>query len=81
MTIMRTTMHFCNGRTRGAFLQLMTSYPNPWPASKTRFERVLDTAAAPRDPIEQSLFVMVQRLYLRPVSDVDKRVSRLAARI
>lgn len=45
------------------------------------FDQVLDTAAAIKDPFEQSFFVMVQLPYLQPFDDVNKRVSRLAANI
>jgi Fic family protein len=45
------------------------------------FNQILATAAAIRDPFEQSLFVMVQLPYLQPFDDVNKRVSRLAANI
>jgi Fic family protein len=45
------------------------------------FQQVLDTAAAIRDPFEQSFFVMVHLPYLQPFEDVNKRVSRLAANI
>jgi hypothetical protein len=45
------------------------------------FNQVLDTAAAIRDPYEQSFFIMVHLPYLQPFEDVNKRVSRLAANI
>jgi Fic family protein len=45
------------------------------------FQQVLDTAAAIKDPFEQSFFAMVQLPYLQPFEDVNKRVSRLAANI
>src|SRR5580693_2825956 len=45
------------------------------------FDQILATAAAIKDPFEQSLFVMVQLPYLQPFDDVNKRVSRLAANI
>ncbi len=45
------------------------------------FDQVLATAAAIKDPIEQSCFLMVQLPYLQPFDDVNKRVSRLAANI
>lgn len=45
------------------------------------FDQVLDTAAAIRDPFEQSFFTMVHLPYLQPFEDVNKRVSRLAANI
>lgn len=45
------------------------------------FNQILATAAAIRDPFEQSLFVMVQLPYLQPFDDVNKPVSRLAANI
>lgn len=45
------------------------------------FDQVLATAAAIKDPFEQSFFVMVQLPYLQPFDDVNKRVSRLAANI
>src|ERR1700683_5410263 len=45
------------------------------------FNRLLDTAAAIQDPIEQALFAMVQLPYLQPFDDVNKRVSRLSANI
>ncbi|WP_020561180.1 Fic family protein [Thiofilum flexile] len=45
------------------------------------FDQILDTAAAIKDPFEQSFFVMVHLPYLQPFEDVNKRVSRLAANI
>lgn len=45
------------------------------------FDQVLATAAAIKDPYEQSFFAMVQLPYLQPFDDVNKRVSRLAANI
>jgi len=45
------------------------------------FNQLLTTAAAIRDPFEQSFFVMVHLPYLQPFDDVNKRVSRLAANI
>ncbi len=45
------------------------------------FDQILATAAAIKDPFEQSFFLMVQLPYLQPFDDVNKRVSRLAANI
>jgi len=45
------------------------------------FDQLLATAAAIKDPFEQSLFAMVQLPYLQAFDDVNKRVSRLAANI
>jgi hypothetical protein len=45
------------------------------------FDQILATAAAIKDPFEQSFFVMVQLPYLQPFDDVNKRVSRLTANI
>lgn len=45
------------------------------------FDQILASAAAIKDPFEQSFFVMVQLPYLQPFDDVNKRVSRLAANI
>ena len=45
------------------------------------FQRVVETAAAIREPFEQAFFAMVHLLYLQPFEDVNKRVSRLAANI
>ncbi len=45
------------------------------------FDQILATAAAIKDPVEQSFFAMVQLPYLQPFDDVNKRVSRLAANI
>lgn len=45
------------------------------------FNQILATAAAIKDPFEQSFFAMVQLPYLQPFDDVNKRVSRLAANI
>jgi len=45
------------------------------------FDHLVDTAAAIREPFEQSFFLMVQLPYLQPFDDVNKRVSRLAANI
>jgi len=44
-------------------------------------DQILATAAAIKDPFEQSFFLMVQSPYLQPFDDVNKRVSRLAANI
>ncbi|MCP9496766.1 MAG: Fic family protein [Pyrinomonadaceae bacterium MAG19_C2-C3] len=46
-----------------------------------RFEQIVETAAAIREPFEQSFFSMVHLPYLQPFEDVNKRVSRLAANI
>lgn len=45
------------------------------------FLLLLNKADAIRDPFEQALFVLVQLPYLQPFSDVNKRVSRLAANL
>lgn len=45
------------------------------------FRQVVDTAAAIREPFEQTFFAMVHLPYLQPFEDVNKRVSRLAANI
>jgi len=45
------------------------------------FDQILASAAAIKDPFEQSFFLMVQLPYLQPFDDVNKRVSRLAANI
>lgn len=45
------------------------------------FKRFLDTAAAIRDPFEQSFFALVHLSYLQPFEDVNKRVARLSANI
>lgn len=45
------------------------------------FLRILEKAAAIRDPLEASFFCMVHFPYLQPFVDVNKRVSRLAANI
>ncbi len=45
------------------------------------FNQILETAAAIKDPFEQSFFSMVHLPYLQPFLDVNKRVSRLAANI
>ena len=45
------------------------------------FKRLIDSAAAIKDPFEQSFFLMVHVPYLQPFEDVNKRVSRLAANI
>ena len=45
------------------------------------FDHFVRTAAAIRDPFEQSFFAMVHLPYLQPFEDVNKRVSRLAANI
>jgi fido (protein-threonine AMPylation protein) len=45
------------------------------------FDQILATAAAIRDPMEQSFFAMVHLPYLQPFDDGNKRVSRLAANI
>lgn len=45
------------------------------------FQQIVRTAAAIRDPFEQSFFAMVHLPYLQPFEDVNKRVSRLAANI
>jgi Fic family protein len=46
-----------------------------------RYDQILHTADAIRDPFEQAFFVMVHLPYLQPFEDVNKRVSRLAANI
>ena len=51
------------------------------PVLAEAFSRLIDTAAAIRDPFEQAFFLMVQLPYLQPFEDVNKRVSRLAANI
>ena len=38
------------------------------------FQQIVNTAAAVRDPFEQSFFVMVHLPYLQPFEDVNKRV-------
>lgn len=45
------------------------------------FDQVLATAAAIKDPFEQTFFAMLQLPYLQPFDDLNKRVSRLAANI
>jgi hypothetical protein len=45
------------------------------------FRRLVETAAAIREPFEQAFFLIVQLPYLQPFEDVNKRVSRLAANI
>ncbi len=45
------------------------------------FDQILNTAAAIKDPFEQSFFVLVHLPYLQSFDDVNKRVSRLAASI
>jgi len=45
------------------------------------FDQILNTAAAIKDPFEQSFFVMVHLPYIQAFDDVNKRVSRLAANI
>jgi hypothetical protein len=44
------------------------------------FDQILATSAAIEDPSEQVFFIMVQLPYLQPFDDVNKRVSRLAAK-
>lgn len=48
---------------------------------KELFSILLTKANAIEDPFEQSFFILVQLPYLQPFSDVNKRVSRLAANI
>jgi len=45
------------------------------------FQSLLVKAAAIRDPFEQAFFVVVHIPYLQPFDDVNKRVSRLAAKM
>lgn len=45
------------------------------------FDQLLASAAAIKDPFEQSFFTMVQIPYLQPFDDVNQRLSRLAANI
>jgi hypothetical protein len=45
------------------------------------FDQLIATAAAIREPYEQSFFLMAHLPYLQPFEDVNKRVSRLAANI
>ncbi len=51
------------------------------PLIEEYFRQMLDTAAAIKDPFEQSFFIMVHLPYLHPFVDVNKWVSRLAANI
>ncbi|MGH9824430.1 MAG: Fic family protein [Blastocatellia bacterium] len=46
-----------------------------------RFQHLVDTAAAIRNPFEQSFFALVHLPYLQPFEDANKRASRLAANI
>jgi Fic family protein len=45
------------------------------------FDQILHTAAAIKDPFEQSFFVLVHLPYLQSFDDVNKRVSRLASNV
>lgn len=45
------------------------------------FDQILNTAAAIKDPFEQSFFALVHLPYLQAFDDVNKRVSRLASNI
>lgn len=45
------------------------------------FDTLLHKANQITDPFEQSFFVMVHLPYLQPFSDINKRVSRLAANL
>ena len=45
------------------------------------FQKILDAAAAIKDPFEQAFFALVHLAYLQGFEDVNKRVSRLAANI
>jgi hypothetical protein len=73
-----------SGRTRRRGVGIHHSVYNP-PETPQQieeyFQRVVDTAAAIREPFEQAFFLMVHLPYLQPFEDVNKRVSRLAANI
>lgn len=73
-----------SGRLRriGVGINLSVYHPIEMPQLiEECFQQVVDTAAAIREPFEQSFFAMVHLPYLQPFEDVNKRVSRLAANI
>jgi hypothetical protein len=73
-----------SGRTRRRGVGIHHSVYNPLETPQQieeYFQRVVDTAAAIREPFEQAFFTMVHLPYLQPFEDVNKRVSRLAANI
>ena len=45
------------------------------------FNKLIQTAASIKDPLEQAFFLMVHIPYLQPFEDVNKRTSRLAVNI
>lgn len=54
---------------------------NEPPVIEECFDLILKKAAAIRDPLECSFFLMVQMPYLQPFEDCNKRTSRLAANL
>ena len=72
------------GRLRSSVVDIGGSVYHP-PANphviEECFRRVLETAAAVPDPIEQAFFTLVHLPYLQPFLDVNKRVSRLVANL
>lgn len=72
------------GRTRRRGVEITHSVYRPLETPQQLeeyFQRVVETAAAIREPFEQAFFAMVHLPYLQPFEDVNKRVSRLAANI
>lgn len=72
------------GRLRGDIVEVQGSVYRPLAVPQQieeLFRLILDKAAAIRDPFEQAFFLMVHVPYLQPFTDVNKRVSRLAANI
>lgn len=72
------------GRTRRRGVEITHSVYRPLETPQQveeYFQRVVETAAAIREPVEQAFFAMVHLPYLQPFEDVNKRVSRLAANI
>lgn len=72
------------GRTRRRGVEITHSVYRPLETPQQveeYFQRVMEMAAAIREPFEQAFFAMVHLPYLQPFEDVNNRVSRLAANI
>jgi hypothetical protein len=73
-----------SGRLRrigGRIAESVYQPPDLPPLIEEYFQRVVDTAAAIREPVEQAFFAMVHFSYLQPFEGANEQVSRLAANI
>ncbi len=71
------------GRLRSIPIEIMQSVYTPPGIPQLIeecFQEILDMASKIQDPFEQAFFLMVHLPYLQPFEDVNKRVSRLAAK-